>query len=473
MAAHIANPANFGETILGFSFSQKQREALEACGPPGSCVSLMACNGGGKTSRVLVTLVLWHMQLFPQGKVKVTSGSYPQIEDQVWPAIIAHKDRYPLWKWFETPFIDIPAVMANGERGGGFFRGFTTNHPGRAEGDHEDGEDKPLLFIVDEAKTAAEWLKRVLMGRVRATRTILMSSPGFAEGWFFETQRFGGDRWKTVRITWDDCPWISSEEKEAAIGEFQGQPEFIDSIAGKDFMPLVQDAIINGKALDECLANPPPANLQGEVHAFCDFAWSGSGDQNILGLRRGNVITIEKKFHCDHLIATGKNPTPGIVEIFVGEFLRLGLEPTQISGDEGGGGRLVMDALDGAGWVLNRVNNGGTASDSEHYANMGSQIWFEAGKHITNKTFVLPKSMTFRAQALSRKRVANAKGKLQAESKELMRTDRGVASPDEADAGFGCMMPRGGFSSGGISWARAAGPVGAAASDWSSKQAKW
>lgn len=465
IARALANPANFGEMVLGFTFSAKQREALELCLPPGAFVSLACCNGGGKTSRVLVTLVLWHMFLFPAGKVKVTSGSYPQIEDQIWPQIIAHKEKFPLWKWFETPYIDIPSNI-----GGGFFRGFTTNHPGRAEGDHEDGPDKPLLFIVDEAKTAPEWLKKVLVGRVRATRTVLMSSHGFAEGWFYETQAFGGDRWKKVQINWDDCPWITKEEKENVTQEFAGQPEFINSVAGFDFMPLVQDAIINGKALDECIANPPPANKNGERHLFCDFAWSGSGDQNVLALREGNVITIEKKFHCGHLIASAKHQTPGIVEQFIAEFLRLGLQPNQISGDEGGGGKLIMDELDSRGWILNRVNNGATASDSEHYVSVGAEIWYEAGKHITNKTYVLPRDMTFRAQALSRKRKKNDKGKLAVETKEEMRM-RGVSSPDAADAVFGAMMPSHGWGSRGISWAQAA-PV-SGGRDWSGRELKW
>ena len=38
----------------------------------------------------------------------------------------------------------------------GFWRGFSTKEPGRAEGDHSDGPDAPLLFIVDEAKTVPD-----------------------------------------------------------------------------------------------------------------------------------------------------------------------------------------------------------------------------------------------------------------------------------------------------------------------------
>jgi hypothetical protein len=448
LARALLNPADFGELVLGYDLSKKQREALLACADEGSMVSIAAANGAGKTSRILPALVLWHQSLWPAGKVKCTSGAFQQIKDQVWPAILMHKDKFPHWKWLETPRFE--SKDDNGRAG--FFVGFTTNEPGKAEGDHPDGPDVPLLFIVDECKTAPIWLKGVIEGRVRPTRLVLMSSHGFSEGWFFETHRMNPTK-KFVNITISayDCPWITKEEIEQVRKDFHGQPEFADSVLGLDFMPLVQDAIINGKALDDNLANPPQANPQGQMHAFCDFAWSGSGNKNVLALRRGNIVSIEASFHCTHLIASMKHPEPGIVEQFIQHFLRLGLSPSQISGDEGGGGKLVMDALDRAGWQLNRVNNGAPASDPDHYANTGAEIWFEAGKHITLKTFVLPPEMTFRGQALSRKRKRNDKGKLACESKEEM-AERGVASPDEADAVFGAMMPGGGFSQEAISY---------------------
>lgn len=185
MARALANPANFGEIVLGYKFSKKQRVALEMCQEPGN-VAIACCNEGGKTSRILPTLVLWHQSLWPAGKAKVTSGAYMQIEDQVWPAIEQHKEKFPNWKWYETPYFESKDPNTGKI---GFFRGFTTDHPGRAEGDHAELPDCPLLFIVDEAKTAYDWLKKVLMGRVRPTRLVLMSSHGFAEGWFYEVMR--------------------------------------------------------------------------------------------------------------------------------------------------------------------------------------------------------------------------------------------------------------------------------------------
>lgn len=263
--------------------------------------------------------------------------------------------------------------------------------------------------------------------------------------------------WKKIEINWDDCPWITEDQKEQARKEFAGQPDFLNSVAGYDFMPLVEDAVINGKALDECLANPPERKQFGEMHAFCDFAWSGAGNENVVALRRGNVLSIEKAFHCAHLISSVKNPSLGICEIFIAEFLRIGFTPStssQISGDEHGGGRLVMDELDRMGWYLNRCNTMAAANDPDHYDSVGSEIWYEAGKHITLKTFILPNDQIFRGQALSRKRIYSNRGKLAVESKERMLKDRGIPSPDRADAVFGAMMPGGGYGAEACSWAK-------------------
>lgn len=265
---------------------------------------------------------------------------------------------------------------------------------------------------------------------------------------------------KAFQITADDCWWITPEEIAGIKKTWAGMPEFAGSVLGYNFLSLVEDAVINGRALDELLANPPAENKTGDRHLFCDFAWGGDGDENVMAFRQGNVITIEKFFYCDHLISSAKNPTPGIVETCISEFLRLGFSPadaTGISGDEAGGGQLVMDALDAIGWYLNRVNNGSTATDSEHYVSVGAEMWYEGGKHITNKAFVLPRGdQMLRGQLLNRKRIRASAGRLAIEAKKDMKK-RNVPSPDRADAVLGCMMPTGGYGPLPITWAQAVG----------------
>lgn len=263
-------------------------------------------------------------------------------------------------------------------------------------------------------------------------------------------------------ISAEDLPHITKEEIEQVRKQFEGYPEFSDSVLGYGFLPLVQDAIINGKALEDVMQNPPAQREGNDTHIFCDFAWGGSGDENVVTRRITNVIKIEATFHCGHLFSTAKDSSPGLVDRFEETFLRMGLSPVDshlISGDEGGGGKLVIDALESRSWFLNRVNNGFPASDPEHYASTGAEMWYEFGKLVTSRAVILPNDKTLKSQLLNRKRKRNDKGKLAVETKEEMRL-RGVNSPDRADAVVGCALPVGGLSPSGImSWARAV-PVG-------------
>lgn len=440
LARLISTPSGFAEIVLGFELYPKQRDAIDALAEPGSAVSIAACNGAGKTSRLLNAVVLWHAALFPAGKIKCVSASWPQVEDQVWPNIKRFKEKFPTWKWLETPFFESVCPTT---RDRGFFRAFSTNDPGKAEGDHEDGPDKPLLYIVDEAKSCPVWLRGVIEGRVRPTRLLLMSSHGFSEGWFYDSHTLHKHLYKTFTISVDDCPHVTKKEIDEVKEKWAGNPSFADSVLGYGFIPLTEDAVINAMALQALLADPPKKK-DGEVHAFCDFAWSNDGDENVLAVRWGNEVRLEETFHADNL--------HDIVDRFIAAFVRLGLHSGQISGDEGGGGKLIMDEMDRRGWFLNRVNNGSPASDSDHYASVAAEMWYEGSKQITLRTIRLPEDRDLRGQLISRKRIKGSKDRLAIESKRDMKK-RGVMSPDRADAILGCMMPIGGHTSDVVSYA--------------------
>jgi hypothetical protein len=126
---------------------------------------------------------------------------------------------------------------------------------------------------------------------------------------------------------------------------------------------------------------------------------------------------------------------------FVAEFNRLRLAPEEIEGDEGGGGKLVMDQMDAMGWQLVRVNNGAAPRWNEHYASVAAETWFEGNQMLCRRDIILPDDNDLRGQLLDRQKKAHAKGKLAIESKADMKK-RGVPSPDRADAVLGAMTPR-------------------------------
>ena len=430
------SPSEFAGTVLGFTLYPVQAEVCDAVAEEGSRVSYMAANDAGKTARVITTLILWHLWQFPKGKVKSTSGSWIQIIDQLTPSLARHKNN-PLFEG-EYEFMTTPQIR-NGEFGG-FWRGFSTKEPGRAEGDHSDGPECPLLFIVDEAKTVPDPIFRAISRCVdldKHTRLLYGSSPGFAEGEFFRSQqKTKGNKFKIFRQTAYDTPHISAEQIQTVKDRWAGFEAFANSMLGIDFMPLIDDAIIDGKALDFCLGNPKVWK-PGEIHAFCDFAWSNDGDENVLAVCNGNRITLEKCFHADNL--------KDICDTFEREIKRLGLKPGQVSADEGGGGKLICDEFDDRGFPLNRVNNGSPANDSDHYVSLAAEMWYESSKAISSNEVILPLDNELRGQMLSRKRIKGSKGRLAIESKKDMKK-RGIPSPDRCDACFGAWAPVHGFA---------------------------
>lgn len=270
--------------------------------------------------------------------------------------------------------------------------------------------------------------------------------------------------YRCVTISAYDCPHISAEEIARVRKNYEGWPEFADSVLGVGFLPLVQDAVIDAKALELLLANPPKKNTDGEIHAFCDFAWSNAGAENVLALRRGNYVTLEATFHADNLHS--------IVDNFVGHFIRLGLTANHISGDEGGGGKLVLDEFEKRGWCLSRFNFGAAPHDSEHYVSIGAEMWYEGSKLITNRGIIIPNDQTLRAQLMNRKRKRNDKGKLAIEPKEDLAA-RGIPSPDRADAVLGCCTPLGGYWSGELRNAVSIEAPSGSGTPWHSSRTGW
>jgi hypothetical protein len=95
------------------------------------------------------------------------------------------------------------------------------------------------------------------------------------------------------------------------------------------------------------------------------------------------------------------------------------------------------------GWPINPFNGGGEAMRSSDYANRNSEVWEMAGREIKNMRVILPNDGKLHEQIVSRLRTADHRGRIKAESKEDMHEERGIPSPDRADAVLGSIAVRG------------------------------
>lgn len=429
--------AGFGESVLGFNFYPGQREILQALQPNGAFVSGRLCNGGGKTTRIILTAILAHLTL-ARGKVITTSGSFRQIKDQLDPALKAYQSRFPAFR-----FLDCRIATSNPNC---FWDGFSTSDAGKFEG-HHGSEQCPLLLIVDEAKTVKDCIFEAIE-RCRPPRlwcrVLVLSSPGYAQGEFY---RLHSSRMDTlthppVKITAAECAHIAPAEIEAIRSKWGPLHPLVRSMLDAEFMPFVEGAIVQLSELDALLADPPPYR-PGERKLFIDAAWSeaGEGDETVLASRNGNRIALESCFREKGLHATAGR--------LIHEFVRLGLAPSEawiIEGDNGGTGKLIIDQLWKMGWKVSRANLGEKPRYNDRYQNLAAEMWVEGAMAIARREFILPDDGDLYGQMLNRRIVPNNRGLLAIESKLAMKDPNReggsvTSSPDRADAVFGVMAP--------------------------------
>jgi len=421
----ILSPSEFAWFQLGEkTLYDWQIEALEAVGlqefggPP---VALAAANGSGKTAKVVAALICWFLSKFPQGQVIVTSGSFRQVEKQLWPALRVHQRKFPGWTFLQTE-LKTPE--------GGFALGFSTDDPGRAEGWHPkiNGETDPVLIIVDEAKTVPDG---VFEAFDRCTRVyqLWVSSPGKPWGQFYEAFHSLRKYFWTLKVRSDECPHIDPAKRARDLEKYGSDHPLYRSMHDAEFTEDAERLVIAPDRLTKALDGQPPEMPDGEVVAFCDFA--AGRDENVLAIRRGNVARIKR--------AWVEKDTMQAAREFVHLCKAEGLQASQVWGDADGLGTAMIDAMAECDFRINRFHGGTPSSEPDEYANLIAEVWHVGCREIERGRVNLGvlDPVTFK-QLSTRKSEWNEAGKLRVESKDKMRAE-GRHSPDRGDALLGCI----------------------------------
>jgi len=412
----VATPWEFAVAFLGIDLYPWQALILDAIGQ-GIPTALAAANGSGKTRKIVAPAILWLLFYFPRGLVPVTSGSWTQLEQQLWPALLEHQSKFPSWDW--------PSMRVHTPEGGRAFL-FSTNDSRRAEGNHGSWPDAPCMYIIDEGKSVDDGIYTA-SDRCTAQYRFICSSTGGPFGRFFECFHTLGHEYFTRRIKSSECPHLSDKfERDSRIYPAD-DPEF-RSMHFSEFMD--EDGpgmIISAGSLRACL-DANIAHTPSSRAAYCDFA--AGGDENCIAIADGNKVELIRCWRDTDPIRACKD--------FIAEFQRMRLVPAEIHGDEGGLGTVMISYLAEMGWRITPVNNGVPATDEDHYCNRGSEIWFGSAKRILQKEVILPDEGTFFRQATTRRRDYDSKMRLRAEPKDAMAV-RGLKSPDRADAVFGAL----------------------------------
>ena len=426
----ILSPSEFAHFQLGMTnLYDWQIEGLESIGlqefggKPTSCV---AANGSGKTSNLVAPAVLWFLSKYPRGQVIITSGSFRQVEKQLWPAMRVFANRFPQWSFLQTE-VKTPE--------GGFALGFSTDDAGRAEGWHPkmDRETDPVFIIVDEAKTVPN---QIFEAFDRCTRVfqLWVSSPGAPSGEFFESFHANKKFYYTLKVPSIDCPHIDPAKRERDREKHGADSPLYRSMHDAEFTEDIERLIMSSESLREAIEYQPDPVRKGEKCAFFDFA--AGRDENVFYLRVGNTVRL--------IDAWVDSNTTQAVRKFIRLAKENGLQASQCWGDADGLGKPMCDQFADEGFRINSFHGGLPASDTDNYSNLISEVWFQGARKIVRGKINLcdegdslnPKTYK---QLTTRFSEWDKRGKLRVESKEDMAA-RGVKSPDRADGLLGCIM---------------------------------
>lgn len=411
----LATPAGFAAGILGLDLYPWQVRALTDLEQPGM-VSVRCCNEAGKTTYLAAPAILWVMACFAGATAVITSGSWRQVKEQLFPAIQRFRPSLPGWEIHDTR-----VVAPNGSR----CVGFSTDDPGLFEGFHVGPgghRETPLLIIVDEAKSVAEGIFQAI-DRCRPTWLLLMSSPGAPTGRFYRSHTKERMHYRTSVVRASDCPHISAETINGIIARYGRDHWFVRSSIDAEFTEDENDGrILKLSDIEKCIRGQV-AHKQGDICAACDFA--AGGDENVLAVRMGNKVHVERAWREPNtMVAAGD---------FIAMFRKLGLKPGQITGDADGLGRPVIDRMGELGWPINPLHANATPNNPLLYSNRSAELWDEAAAQIRAGAVLLPDDAVLIEQLAGRRWKRWSDGKLQLESKRDMKA-RGETSPDRADA---------------------------------------
>ena len=418
----VINILHFAKRKLGLSLYKWQAEACVFSVTNRRRMALVAANGSGKTACVNVVLLLWFLHTFPKGIAMVTSGSWNQLTTQLWPNLEMHREKFPGWKWGKDK-ISTPQ--------GGFIRAYSTNHPGRAEGHHEHLPERPVMLMVDEAKSVPEPIFEAL-SRCTPTYYVLTSSPGMPSGSFYNAFHRTRKLYHSVHVDAHMCPHIPKWKIELAQKlygpDYERHPIYRSMIMG--LFTEGDDSMLIPRYLVEQALMHKPAARSGERKAAVD--WAAGGDETVLAERNGNQLRI--------LWKDREKDTVKAAQRVVHECRKRGIEDGDCLGDVCGLGKGIMDAAKHYQEYYFKPFNGGSQpandKDKQHYTDLNAQAWMYFRQSLERGEVCFPDGLdeTTVDQLCNRYMQWGSRGQIKCEPKKEMKEERGLDSPDRADA---------------------------------------
>ena len=466
-------PVNFASNILGVKPWDKQKQILNAIAANRS-VAVRSCNGAGKTFTAAI-VILWWLMSYDNAIVITTAPSERQV-------------REILWRELQKLYMPVRDIV-----GGKLTRtrlevsptryayGFSTNTEDRFQGFHSGN----ILVIVDEASGVDEFIYNAISGVITAknSKLLLIGNPHGYAGTFYDAFHKDRKQFETVHISAFDLPAFKAEgitEKNIKDVEYpdpitddtdvipagntvfpahntvipaeagtQGNINYADSLIGLSspqwaldlfnrqgphssvyqtrvlgqFPEEADDTLIPLRDVEAAVKRRSQVPSDTPPVMGVDVARFGN-DKTVIIIRHGpKVIYIDELRKSDIVNTTGAVVTAA-----------LKYKVKNIIVDEIGVGAGVLDNLkadkrfDAVG-----LNGSNSPNNSEKYLNKRVEVFDGLRQRFADGDISIPNDPELISQLASLTYKYNARGQLQLESKDQIRST-GRQSPDKADA---------------------------------------
>ena len=391
---------------------------------PGAKVSIKSGHGCGKTCG-LAWVIIWFLSCF-EGKTRIpcTAPSSHQLNDLLWPEVIAWVDR--MHPWFKSQIeYSADKIWIKGDKATRYAVARTARpeKPEALQGFHAPN----LLFIVDESSGVAEQIFEVAEGTLSTpnARVIMTSNPTRTEGYFYRSQTADRRYWTCLHFNCLDSPLVAEEYPIQMASKYGADSARYQVRVLGEFPAASDDTLISlslvEAALDRDVHFPLSARIAGlDVARFGD-------DATAIVIKQGNKVTYIDQWRNEDLMQTCGR----VAALYKDkQFDRVHVDSIGI-------GAGVADRLKELGIPTIAVNVAETSSYSDKYYRLRDELWWMGREFFENVDCCLPANNKWIddliAELTTIKYGFTDTGKIKAESKIDMKK-RGYESPNLADA---------------------------------------
>jgi len=416
-------PIAFVREVLHAEPDKWQTEALRAVARGHTRIAIRSGHGVGK-SCMAAWLMCWFANTRAPFKCAVTAPTAPQMFDALWPELVKWFQLLPPgWRTLWEITSDHITLKEDRE----CFISARTSRPDKPEamsGLHSAN----ILLVADEASGIDEAVYEAAGGSMSSTGaiTLLIGNPTRSSGFFWRAHMMERDRWFTMKVSSADSHRVSPTYVDEVASRYgRNSNAFRVRVLG-EFPVADSDTLIAASLVDDAMLRDIPIDPTAVELWGVDVARFGT-DASVLVKRKGSVVT--------EMPRRWRNiDTMQLAGAIKAEYDSAGVnKPSLIVIDVIGIGAGVVDRLHEQNLPILGVNVSEVASTTGRYGRLRDELWVRCREWLETRSVRLPRDDQLRDDLVAPKYSFLSDGRLQVESKNLMRA-RGLASPDSADA---------------------------------------